>query len=334
MTDNRKTSVEFTDFEKLKMELSKARTTLRVGKEFQEKNKNRKDISTQYFEHEKAEIAAMEEKIPQLEAILATEPPQPELPPHQPLSKVSGVLEEFSVQKVIGYFSDREYDREAFARKEANDQVGSLILAMAGNTAGSAVTGQSKVRQNDLCHFVRGKINGIPFHGWLGKTNVQVGDFVEMAVMKQGDCYVVYAIVLPALRTISMPPRCYRGREAEISVLVTRGFPAFYSPFLIFFLIMHFKGVEWRDTAIGAAIGAGVLLPALLATIYKIRNKTSPVILLAEDIFAALGFADPKKVDLRKLTRRRLKQGITDSSTSAGREMPSRRSTLRYFHYY
>ncbi|ASG76472.1 putative type VI secretion system effector [Salmonella enterica] len=329
MTDNRKASEEFIDFDETRRKKSHCETIIEVNNKWMVEHPGESDPIKD--SRENVQAAA---EISEFEAILATEPPPPELPPRQPLFKVSGVLEEFSVQKVIGYFTEREYDPEAFAHKEASDQVGSLILAMVGNAAGSAVTGQSKIRQNDFCNFVRGKINGVPFYGWLGKTNVQVDDYVEMAVMGQGDCYVVYAIALPKLRTISMTPRCHRGREAEIRVLTTRGFPAFYSPFLIFFLIMHFKGVEWRDTAIGAAIGAGVLLPALLATIYKIRNKTSPVILLAEDIFAALGFADPKKVDLRKLTRRRLKQEVTDTSTSAGREMPSRRSTLRYFHYY
>ncbi|EBC0459029.1 TPA: putative type VI secretion system effector [Salmonella enterica subsp. enterica serovar Panama] len=329
MTKDRKFSGEFIAFDEIRRKKSHCETIIEVNNKWAVEHPDECDPLKLERENEQASA-----EITQLDAILATEPPPPELPPSQLLFKVSGVLEEFSVQKVIGYFTEREYDPEAFAHKDASDQVGSLILAMVGNAAGSAVTGQSKIRQNDLCNFVRGKINGVPFYGWLGKTNVQVDDYVEMAVMGQGDCYVVYAIALPKLRTISMTPRCHRGREAEIRVLTTRGFPAFYSPFLIFFLIMHFKGVEWRDTAIGAAIGAGVLLPALLATIYKIRNKTSPVILLAEDIFAALGFADPKKVDLRKLTRRRLKQEVTDTSTSAGREMPSRRSTLRYFYYY
>lgn len=329
MTENRKALDEYIDFDEIRRKKSHCETIIEVNNKWIIEHPGESDPIQDRLENDRAAA-----EIAKFEAILATEPPPPELPPRQPLFKVSGVIEEFSVQKVIGYFTEREYNPEAFAREEERNQIGALLLAMTGNTAGSAVTGQSGIRQDDRCDFVRGKINGIPFHGWLGKTDVQVGDYIEMAVMGQGNHYVVFAIMLPKLCTISMTPRCYRGREAEISVLITRVFPAFYSSCLVFALIMHFKGVEWRDTAIGAAICAGVLLPAFLATIYKIRSKTSPVTLLAEDIFAALGFVAPKKVDLRKLTKKRLKQSSNDISTLTDREMPSRRSALRYFHYY
>lgn len=328
-------SSEFIDFENLKMELSKALTTLKVSKEFQEKNKNRSDLSAQYFDSERDKIASLEEKIPQLEAILATEPPSPELPPRQPLFKVSGILEEFSVQKVISYFGIREYDPEVFAREEERNQVGGLLLAMTGNAAGSAVTGQSKVRQSDLCDFVRGKINGIPFHGWFGKTHIRNGDFVEVIVMGQGDHYVAYAIMLPNLRTISITPRCYTGREAEISSCITRVFPAIYSVVLFLLILLHFKGIEWTKIAICAAMFAGMLLPVFWMTISRIRNKTSPVLVLAEDIFTAIGFAEPKMIDLRRLTKKRLKQLVKGESPATDREMPSRRSSwVSHFYYY
>lgn len=175
MTKDRKFSGEFIAFDEIKRELSNAKIEIRIRQDAINEDPTLRASFEQV-------IKAQQDKIPQLEAILATEPPPPELPPRQLLFKVSGVLEEFNVQKVIGYFTEREYDPEGFARQVASEQVGSLLLAVTGNAAGSAVTGQSKIRKDDACDFVRGKINGIPFHGWLGKTNAQPGDFVEMAV--------------------------------------------------------------------------------------------------------------------------------------------------------
>ncbi|EBC8161528.1 hypothetical protein BWJ01_25175, partial [Salmonella enterica] len=202
MTKDRKFSGEFIAFDEIRRKKSHCETIIEVNNKWAVEHPDECDPLKLERENEQASA-----EITQLDAILATEPPPPELPPRQLLFKVSGVLEEFNVQKVIGYFTDREYDPEGFARQEASDQVGSLLLAVTGNAVGSAVTGQSKIRKNDACDFVRGKINGIPFHGWLGKTNAQPGDFVEMAVMGQGDHYVTYALMIPEIQTISMTPR-------------------------------------------------------------------------------------------------------------------------------
>lgn len=335
MTINKKIPDEITDFEKLKMELSKARTTLKVGKKFQDKNKNRQDLPAQYFESECAEIANMEEKILQLEAILATEPPAPELPPCQPLIKVVGILEEFRVQKIMGYFGAREYDPEAFAREEERNQVGSLLLAITGNVVGSAVTGQSQVRLRDCSDFVRGKINGIPFHGWLGKTHVRNDDYVEMAVIAKDDHYVVYAIMFPEVRTLSITPRCRCGREADIRFATFYASSVLTTIFLVILVIFFFKGLDWEGLAgISAMFAATMILVFAIAT-RKTRKKPEPTFRLAENIFAILGFSDPQDVDLRTLTKKRIKALSSNSSHVTDREMPSRRSAwVDYFYYY
>lgn len=330
MTESRKYSGEFTNFEELKMELSSARIQLKNRRASLEKNENNENLSDRYIEGIRTEIASLEEKIPKLEATLATEPPMPELPPRQSLFKVSGVLEEFSVQKVIGYFTDREYDPEEFARQEASNQVGSLLLAMTGNTAGSAVTGQSQIRKDDACDFVRGKINGISFYGWLGKTNAQPGDFVEMAAMRQGDHYVTYALMIPAIRTISMTPRCAAGREAEIS-FGKYGVMAVGGIFLIILAYLHLRGVDWEGIAVCAGIFTFMLAMAYFFAMRSLRKKPGPVILLSESIFSVLGFSDPQWVNLPERTKKRLK---SDPQREGPRPMPDRNAWRDYFYYY
>lgn len=323
MTTNSKSSDEFIDFDEVKRELSNAKIEIRVRQDAINENPALRASFEQV-------IKAQQDKIPLLEATLATEPPPPELPPRQPLFKVSGVLEEFSVQKVIGYFTEREYDPEEFARLEASNQAGSLLLAMTGNAAGSAVTGQSDIRQDDRCDFVRGKINGIPFHGWLGKTNAQPGDFIEMAVIGKGDCYVTYALAIPEVRIVSMTPRCGCGREAEISfgkygVMLIGGI------FLAILAYLRIRGVDWEGIAFCAGVFAFMLSMAYFFAMRSIRKKPGPVILLSESIFSVLGFPDPQWVDLPKITKEKIKKG---PSQNGSRPMPARNSEQGYFYYY
>lgn len=330
MTTNRKFSDEYIDFDEIRRKKSHCETIIEVNNKWMVEHPD--ECEPQKTERENAQASV---EITRLEAVLATEPPPPELPPRQPLFKVSGVLEEFSVQKVIGYFTDREYDPEAFAREVERNQVGGLLLAITGNAAGSAVTGQNDVRQDDRCDFVRGKINGIPFHGWLGKTHVRVGDYVEMVVMSQDEHYLVYAIVFPELRTLSITPRCSCGREADIRFAAMYGMPMLASIFLIMIIIFFFKGVDWKGIAVFAAISGIALLLAFWRAARKGRKIPGPVFLLTENIFSVLGFTDPQQVDLRKLTKEHLKRAPEGTSLVTDREMPSRRSAwVSYFYYY
>jgi len=330
MTTKRNFSGEFTDFEEVKMKLSGSKVHLKNRRANLERNQHNENFSARYIDGIKAEITSLENKIPQLEAILATEPPPPVLPPRQPLFKVSGVLEEFSVQKVIGYFTDREYDPEGFAKQEASEQVGSLLLAVTGNAAGSAVTGQSKTRIKNACDFVRGKINGVPFSGWLGKTHVRAGDYVEMAVTGRGNHYVVYAITLPELHTITMTPQCKCGREGDIYFELHCSAPTMAGIYAVLFISLKFFGADWKAVFFCLAIAAAMLVVAGIYTVFSIRKKPNPSTLLAESIFTALNFTEPRRVDLRKITKEQAKK----KPPVADREMPSPRSAWMDFFYY
>lgn len=325
MTKARKSSGEFIEFDEVKRKKSSCETIIKVNNDWINEHPQDEDHLKLIRENERATA-----EIDELEAILTTEPPPPELPPRQPLFKVSGVLEEFSVQKVMGYFTDREYDPEEFAKQETSAQVGSLLLAATGNAAGSAVTGQSKIRIKDACDFVRGKINGVPFYGWLGKTHVQVGDYVEMAVMGQRGCYVVYAIAFPEFRTITMTPQCECGREGDIYFELHCSAPIMAGIYVVLLLVLKLCGLDWSVIFFCLAIVAVMLLAAGIYAVLSIRKKPDPTTLLAESIFTTLNFTEPRRVDLRKITKKQAKKipPVTD------REMPSSRSSWADFFYY
>ncbi|PQQ36417.1 hypothetical protein C6H68_19455 [Photorhabdus luminescens] len=283
-------------------------------------------------------IEELQAKIPELDAILAKEPPPPELPPRKPLIKVSGVLEEWEILCVKGYFSDREYDPEEFARREENRQFGALLLAMLGNSSQAAVNLRTDVRLSEICHFVQGKINGIPFHGWLGLTTVKAGDYVELAVTDQGEYYVVYALTNPERRTISITPCCNKGTRSKAWDEV------FYT-FCVFFYNHSYLSWCYLFFQEGAVFGIGPDLLTLcimsVATVFSFYayfvsiKKPWPSVKLAQDIFSVLGFPNPQDVSLSKLTKKRIKEIRANLSPENSEEvLPDKLCILSHYYYY
>ena len=324
---NRRLSDEFIDFDEIKSQREDIDIDIRICE------RRIKNYPEDQMEMEE-KILRLKSQIPEVEAILATEPPAPELPPRQPLIKVSGVLEEFSVQKVKGYFSEREYSPEAFAQHEANEQLGGLLLAMVGNAAGSAVTTQTWVRSSTGCDFVRGKINGTPFYGWLGKTHVRVGDTVELAAMPKEGQLVVYALALPALRTLSITPDCRYGREGGIRFERRFGIPLLGTIFGLLLLYFTISGVP----LIGV-FQAMLMFIAMFAVLFffsarHARKKPDQCIQLTENIFTTLGMDQPEKIDLNDFTKKKLKALAKQPPVVSDREMPSSYAICQHFYYY
>ncbi|MBS9438204.1 hypothetical protein EAE91_13880 [Photorhabdus noenieputensis] len=297
------------------------------------------------------EIVNLQAKIPELDAILAKEPPPPELPPGKPLIKVSGVLEEFEALCVIGYFTDREYAPAAFACQNERKLYRGVGVSIAGNTSGT--DSQTTVRISDVCDFVRGKINGVPFHGWLGFTSAKVGDYVELAVTEQEGHYMVYAIAHPALRVVSMTPRCKQGIHSNAkynirvvwygSVVI---FPIFTidaifenGEFIIKYVVEYF--VEYMVNCVkymSLSFGVIAIILSSLVYFYCMRNP-KPTLRLAEEIFTVLGFPNPTEINLEKFTKKRLRKIKANSpdgklNRESQRILPDKSCYSSYYYYY
>ncbi|WP_367298971.1 putative type VI secretion system effector [Hafnia alvei] len=319
---------EYIDFEEIASRREDIETEIVV------KNKRIERVPEEREEIEAQIESLLNKDIPDVDALLATAPPAPELPPRKRLVKVAGIVEEIDVMKVVGYFQEREYDPEAFAKHEENEQVGALLLAMIGNAAGSAVTSQSSIRMRSYCDFIRGKINGKLFYGWLGKTNIQVGDYVEMAAMEKNGEYVIYAVTHPDRRTISVTPNCDQGLDGYIKSC------RLYVRFVISFIILlFFIPLAWNG-ALTLRILMYMVLFWIVAEpiIYFIsdrleRKNPKQNYVLAGLIFEALGFKEPTEVDLIKITKKKLKSKEMPSKQNEP-DWPDRECTVNYYYYY
>ncbi|AXG44452.1 hypothetical protein GPY51_13075 [Photorhabdus laumondii subsp. laumondii] len=319
---------EAIDFDEIKRQRSSLDTWIEVNLDWIISHPESKEESEK-------EIEKTKEKIPELDAILAKEPPPPELPPGKPLIKVSGVLEEFETLCVKGYFTEREYDPVAFARQEERELYGGLLMSLAGNTSGS--NSQTNVRWGDVCDFVRGKINGVPFHGWFGFTSAKVGDYVELAAIEQEGNYVVYAIAHPELRVVSMTPRCDQGIHADAKEQIFGTF-CIFGGFLLIFTVS-----VWTDALafLEDMLPFFALLIAIFApsTYYRRLKKPRPTVKLAEEIFTVLGFPDPTNLNIRQFTRKRLKEIKANSlDEEVGKEservLPDSGCFASHYYYY
>ncbi|MCW1830297.1 hypothetical protein OLZ31_26310 [Enterobacter asburiae] len=302
-----------------------------------------KEINEEWLlEHPKSSkslgvVAEMDKRIDEIDALLVKEPPSPELPPRSPLIKVSGVLEEIDILFARGYFTDREYEPEEFDRKEMSRQWGSVMLAIIGESAAAAVNSQDDVRPTRKYDFVKGKINGRPFHGWLGRVTAQPGDFIELVAIEKEGRYEVYALTIPDLHVISVIPECDSGSKSRGLFELKSAFYLWLTLIVFLSLLLAFMDnvtmidyiniISLSSVAFAIAfslIGAGAYFSWLI--------KPRPSALLAQEIFTKLGLSNPEAVNLDKYTRRII-QKIPPSENN-GRVMPNKDCSSDYYFYY
>ncbi|WP_029697605.1 hypothetical protein, partial [Franconibacter pulveris] len=106
--------------------------------------------------------------------------------------------------------------------------------------------------------------------------------------------------------------------------------PVMAGIYIVLLLVLKLFGLDWSVILFCFAIMAAMLLIASIYAVISIRKKPNPKTLLAESIFTALNFTEPRRVDLRKITKEQAKK----MSPVTDREMPSSRSAWMDFFYY
>ncbi|MBF7958163.1 putative type VI secretion system effector [Rahnella victoriana] len=235
-------------------------------------------------------------------------PPLPELPPTKPLIKISGIVEELSVKKVIGYFDFSEYSTEKARAEEKikRDNEGAsflLLLQFFGGDGPHARFNDGK-RKESKCSYIKVKVNGKIFSGWVRQTNVQVGDYVEMAAMPEGNNYYIYALATPNKGIISIIPNCYAGRNyPNIKQLVTM-YGKFYT---IVFLIMCLFETPTLEQFIYAILVVSSFSAATTYFVYRgMINENHAPGKLFEEICNVLNIPNGEKLNLSEYTEMKI----------------------------
>jgi hypothetical protein len=318
-------------------ELKELRCSLKQKIEDKINRKNERPDSILDYDEE---IKEMNHQLEEINKLLAAEPPLPELPPKQPVIKVSGVINDIETLFARGYFSDREYDLEMFARQESYRQWGSVLLAMIGESAAATVTSQNENRESNAYDFVRGQINGKPFHGWLGCCTAKIGDKVELAAVDKGTYYEVYALVIPDLKTITTIPRCEYGALGKVISNFWIGYIfSFFLAVVVFVYSVFTNGNFYTAIKLFgmAMLSVSIFMTAVgIISGWRILKKPKPSVILAKNIFMALEMNSPDKVNLNKSTRKKLRaiKRNTNVTQKNDRIMPDKFHALNYYFYY
>ena len=202
----------------------------------------------EYIDTLRERVIRAKKYLKQVQAEINSFPAPPELPPTKPLIKISGIVEELSVKKVIGYFDFSEYSTEKARAEEKikRDNEGASLLLLLQFFAGDAPHARFNdgKRKESRCIYVEGKVDGKVFSGWLHQTNVKVGDFVEIAATPESGEYKIYAIANPQTQIISTTINCYCGKNYSH----TKGFIMFtgicYTSIFLFTCLFEFPTLE------------------------------------------------------------------------------------------
>lgn len=265
-------------------------------------------------EHKKR-LAELYREEKQLAKALADMPPDPVLPPPAPLIKVSGVVTNYHQRCLTHYFDTKAYPQtwEYFSRQDENMASAAMVLA----STGSAATAQGMVASNeDRVHssawYVTGEINGRQFSGWLGAPYCREGEEVELIAAPVGEEYLVYALIRPHARSLTMPPWCYQGiRRARIDAMKV---PISIVILLIITMLVVF--IYQDGWVVTEKIVSGVTMFLTMGTFLYIlpaiwtiwRRHPFPKEQLTEEILTVAGWENVTNIDLRRLKRRRIKE--------------------------
>ena len=263
----------------------------------------------------KKRLAELYREEKQLAKALADMPPDPVLPPPAPLIKVSGVVTNYHQRCLTHYFDTKAYPQtwDYFSRQDENMASAAMVLA----STGSAATAQGMVESNEdrvpsSAWYVTGEINGRQFSGWLGAPYCREGEEVELIAAPVGEEYLVYALIRPHARSLTMPPWCYQGiRRARIDAMKVP-----ISVVIILAILLLIVGLYKEDWVLSEGLLQVIMIFLVTGTFLYIlpaiwtiwRRHPFPKEQLTEEISTVAGWDNVTNIDLRRLKRRRIKE--------------------------
>ena len=246
---------------------------------------------------------------------LKNAPPDPVLPPPAPLIKVSGVVTNYHQRCLTHYFDTKAYPQtwEYFSRQDENMASAAMVLA----STGSAATAQGMVASNEdrvpsSAWYVTGEINGRQFSGWLGAPYCREGEEVELIAAPVGEEYLVYALVRPHARSLTMPPWCYQGiRRARIDAMKVP-----ISVVILLIIMMLIVFIYQDGWVVTEKIVSGVTMFLTMGTFLYIlpaiwtiwRRHPFPKEQLTEEILTVAGWENVTNIDLLKHDKKKIKE--------------------------
>lgn len=218
------------------------------------------------------------------------------------LFKLSGTLTNFrAVRASASFFFS--------ARSKSNMQIVAMASVLIGNSAQAAMLASYASSIEEEAEFVQFELNGTKISGWLWGAPFKEGDYVEVAVKKIDESYVLFGMCDPARRIIALYPHCSRGRISHLTnamkwIGITNIF-LFVALCVITIDWSTFTFLLWEIVALSPVVP--VILVSFFVVVFLIglhlAHKWMPFARLAESVFCAMEFQAPSRVDLVKSSR-------------------------------
>ncbi len=214
----------------------------------------------------------------------------------KPLQLIDGVVSGLTV-----HAGEEEFVRSAGQQTTGIGAAAGLALeGMAGAAAGAGLAASSA---GDSVEFFTCKIGEQPVQGRFSKVTFKDGDALEMVVAAQlSGRPLVLAARRSSDRVLWMTPHCSRGESGHRHFsmgMAGKLLVAFLCGGMAFIVLMQYlhdqtELIDWFAMTIVAGMAA------IAAPYYAIRfyRQWLPIARQAEQIFAALGYPDPSRVDL------------------------------------
>lgn len=214
-----------------------------------------------------------------------------------PLSVITGVVSGLTIHS----------GEEEFVRSRGQQAAGvgaAAGLAVEGLAGAAAGAGLAAASAGDAVEFFSCKVGDQFVEGRFSKASFKDGDELRVVTSKQQGRPLVLAARRAVDHVIWMVPHCSRGVAAHKMFALRMlgwlliGLPAFFFSMPMLFILFDNSPTEVGFIQFMGGISLVMGITAALYYSIRFYRQWLPIAQQAEQIFAALGYPDPSRVDL------------------------------------
>jgi hypothetical protein len=192
--------------------------------------------------------------------------------------------------------------------------------------AGAAVAASiATTSSTDSVQFFTCTVNGKPIAGRFSKVGFKNGDAVEVVCQPQeDDTYMAQAVRRRSDQTLWMAPHCSRGNQAHWiyawkMVPVTISVVIFSMGLLLIFAELH-SARGYSAEFLWMTSGIWVFFSTLIGGYFplKFARQWRSFVNIAEQVYKALGYENPTRVDMEKQNSRYWKKHAKPGEVRSG----------------
>ncbi|WP_343742491.1 putative type VI secretion system effector [Herbaspirillum huttiense] len=221
------------------------------------------------------------------------------------LLMVSGVIKNYECTRAEASFVLTRNDQRVMEMSAVAN-----ALAGMGGVATSQMANASNIEE--VADYLSFDIDGEKYKGWVWRSPFAEGDVADVIYRRTINGKELVAIARPSDRMIALYPHCSRGVLAHWRSVLNAWL--IWVVFLISIVVFTCLGFVLGFTAEIFLDMTNYYILAFLIIFFSAFTinmgfKLLPFARVAERVFAALGWGNPSRIDLKKLSKEKRKDG-------------------------